>query len=285
MTTEAKQVAAPDVSWPARVARTLDWRFREATSRWRSLPDFIVIGAQRAGTTSLFDALAAHAQILPSFRKEVHYFELHHRRGVDWYRANFPLVRQKAGERITGEATPNYLAHPLVPERVASDAPEAKLVVLLRNPVERTHSSWRLRVFEGLETRGFGEAIHEEAESGDVATELLERTAAGRPQEAMRYAYLQKSRYAEHLTRWLAHFPREQFHIVQSETLFAVPSETLSEMLAFLGVDPGQPPALDWANAATVADIEPADRAWLTEYFAPHNAELEAITGLTFAWD
>lgn len=128
--------------------RTIRWRYRRATSSLRALPDFVVIGAQRSGTTSLFDYFLNHPQVRPALKKELHFYDLHHERGVGWYRASFPRRRQLSNGRITGEATPNYLVHPLAPERLHAVTPNAKLIALLRNPTDRAHSAWRLRTME-----------------------------------------------------------------------------------------------------------------------------------------
>ena len=129
-------------------------RFRRVTARHRMLPTFIIIGAQRAGTTTLFFYLRSHPDIegpkpadsSVSWPKELHFFDEHFAKGVDWYRAFFPLERSRARARaeghdlITGEATPYYLFHPLVPERVATTVPDVRLIVLLRDPIERAYS-------------------------------------------------------------------------------------------------------------------------------------------------
>jgi hypothetical protein len=141
------------------------------TRGMRLLPDFIIIGGQRCGTTSLFNYLTQHPDVFPSCPKEVHYFSIHYHKGVNWYRSHFPLVMQKSYvERghdrrfVAGEATPYYIAHPHAPQRIAETVPEAKLIVLLRNPVDRAYSHYHYEVKNGLETLSFAEAIDREDE-------------------------------------------------------------------------------------------------------------------------
>ncbi|MDQ4004850.1 MAG: sulfotransferase domain-containing protein, partial [Actinomycetota bacterium] len=122
-----------------------------ATSWARPLPDFVVIGAKRAGTTSLYAYLAEHPDVAPLFParqriKGVHYFDTNHHRGLRWYRSHMPSWIRRTGGRLAGEASPYYLAHPLAAERAARTIPDAKLVVLLRNPADRAYSHYRERV-------------------------------------------------------------------------------------------------------------------------------------------
>ena len=138
----------------ARVRSVVE-RFGEATSRHRPLPDFLILGAQKAGTTALYQSLCRHPRVSAAFTKEVHYFDLQPDRSDRWYRGHFPRRPQRTGSSkrfLTGEATPYYLFHPSVPERVAEKVPHAKLIVLLRDPsAERsrtstTSSRWAMRV-------------------------------------------------------------------------------------------------------------------------------------------
>ncbi len=120
------------------------WIYRRLTSGSRRLPDFIILGAQRAGTSSLYYYLSQHPQILPAVRKELHFFDDHYRRGLGWYRSQFPT--RGARGTITGEATPYYLSHPHAPARIQRLLPQARLIVLLRNPVERAISHYFFEV-------------------------------------------------------------------------------------------------------------------------------------------
>ncbi len=124
-------------------------------------PAFVIVGAQRGGTTSLYRYLAAHPGVLPASRKELHYFTNRHDRGPDWYRSQFPPTPPGT---ITGESTPYYLFHPHAPRRLHAFAPDVKLIVLLRNPVDRAYSHYQLQVRRRHETLPFEEAIAREEE-------------------------------------------------------------------------------------------------------------------------
>jgi hypothetical protein len=254
------------------------------SSRWRVLPDFVVLGAQRGGTTSLFDYLSRHPQVLPAYRKEIHFHDLHYSRGIAWYRAHFPLASRMSNGKITGEATPNYLVHPEAPRRLQATTPQARLLVMLRDPIERAHSAWRLRTSEGRETLSFEDAItREQRQPTLVIGEYHEdRRAVG---DAIRFLYLAKSRYAEQLERWLEFFPIEQFAVLTSEDLFSHPATVLSELSGFLGIDLWDPDSFPALNQVPPASIDPGLRQELTDYFRPHNRRLEVLLKRKFDWD
>lgn len=261
-----------------RVLVSTRWRSRRWTSRLRRYPDFIVIGGQRSGTTSLFHSLAEHPGLTPSFRKEVHYFDIHHvNHDKNWYRANFPL--RVLSDKLAYEATPNYLAHPDTPKAMHGLLPDVRLIALLRNPVERTYSSWRFQVYRGREQRSFREAIDSELAGGEA-----DESSPEKHQGDLQYAYLRKSRYAEHLERWLTFYDRSQMLIVKSEDLFEQPGETMERILDFVGLAPSPNVSLRHIHATPPTSLSNGDRLWLEEYFEPHNRHLENLLGEKFDW-
>ena len=152
----------PRVPDPVRkVARTAVWTTGRLTARWRELPDFLVIGAQKAGTTALYAYLRWHPSIAGPFWKEVSFFDRHWARGEAWYRGQFPL---RSSGKLVGEASPSYVFHPLAPERVFSLVPDVKLVVLLREPGDRAYSQYQHAVALGRETLSFEDALAAEDE-------------------------------------------------------------------------------------------------------------------------
>ena len=149
--------------------KTAVFTYRRMSSGVRPLPDFLVIGAARSGTTSLYRYLERHPAIAAASMKEIHYFSIDHWRGVEWYRAHFPtamtrkIVTWRGDARCqTGEATPYYLFHPLAPERIADALPDIRLVILLRNPIDRAFSHYLHEVALGIEELPFERAIDEE---------------------------------------------------------------------------------------------------------------------------
>ncbi|MGH9004591.1 MAG: sulfotransferase family protein [Acidimicrobiia bacterium] len=243
----------------------LEWRHRLArqrlrllvpTGRWRALPDALLIGAQRAGTSSLYRWLGAHPGVAPSFRKEVEYFSRYWPRGEDWYRAHFEL---QAGRRhLRFEATPDYLFHPLAAARAASVVPDARIVVLLRDPVERAWSQYRHMVRLGYETLAFPDALAAEQSrcAGDIAA-----LAADPDHDAkalLLYSYAARGHYADQLARWYAAYPEDRMLVLRSVDLFGDPAGTYATLLAFLGLDLWSPPAFRNVSSAPGRGSAPA---------------------------
>src|SRR5947209_13351977 len=149
----------------------LEKLYRGVTSPLRLLPDFLIIGAQRGGTTSLYHYLRAHPAVHSSAVKDTHFFDKKFHKGVSWYRAHFPTRFEKAYARrfrhqdfVTGEASPSYLFHPHAPSRTARLLPHVKLIVLLRNPIDRAFSQYYHALALGHEKLSFEEALEREQE-------------------------------------------------------------------------------------------------------------------------
>jgi Sulfotransferase domain len=290
--TSASRFAVPP-RWLVDARRTALRGWRRASSRTRALPDFVVIGAQKSGTTSLYRYLIAHPSIVGAARKEVHYFDLNHRRGVDWYRSNFPPRRglerltSRLGRRaLTGEASPYYLFHPHVPERMHELLPDASLIVLLRDPVERAISHHNHEVQDGFETLPFEEAIAAEERrlprSPDVLAADYESPAAF---SHLHHSYLSRGRYAEQLETWFERYPRDRFLITDSRVLFDDPPATVARIFAFLGLPRHELAGYDNLTSRSKSDVAPEVRRRLYDYFAPHNQRLYELLGTDFRWE
>ncbi len=259
--------------------------WRRATSPLRRWPDFLIIGTQRGGTTSLYEYLCRHPAVSPATEKEVHYFDFQVERGPAWYRAHFPL--RFPARRVTGEASPFYLFHPRVPRLVHAQLPQVRLIVLLRDPVERAHSHFRLQKRAGIERLAkFEEAL--EAEPSRLEGEREKTSAAPNyySYNFQHYSYLARGVYQPQLAAWMEHFPREQFLVLPSETFYAQPQATYTRVCDFLGLPSGpardiDPPRLNHQPGEAMKD---ETRRWLRRYFAPHNADLARFLGQDFAW-
>src|SRR6266700_1010126 len=261
-----------------------------------AMPDFMIIETQRGGTTSLYNYLLAHPQIAAATKKEVHFFDRHFQHGIPWYRAQFPsLIQGDMGETIgrqgviTGEASPYYLFHPHAPARAALVVPKTKLIVLLRNPVDRAYSHYYLAVKKGVETLSFEEALaQEETRTRDEGQRL-----AADPHyfsyNHKHYTYLARGMYADQLQRWMNSFPQEQFFILKSEDFYATPDRKLKEIFQFLGlpdVAPVQQQEYKPFSSSTYSQgkMEPEMRKRLLTYFEPYNERLYTLLGRDFGW-
>jgi hypothetical protein len=250
---------------------------RLATRRARILPSFLLIGAQRAGTTSLFYYLRRHPHVARPVTKEIHFFDDGFWRGVDWYRSFFAtsaqqrLARLRGGDLAAAEATPYYLFHPAVPERVAATIPSVRLVALLRDPVVRAYSHYRKMRRMGPE-RLAGEE------------ERLLADPRYRSSHHRRHAYVARGLYADQLERWLEHFAREQLLVLRSEDFFERPADVYAETLDFLWLRAWQPPDFEPRNPTSDPPLDPALRSRLEERFAEPNARLARLLGREMGW-
>lgn len=248
---------------------------RRPTAGLRATPDFLIVGAQRSGTTSLYRYLADHPSVAPPVRKEIQYFSLHYDRGDGWYRTHFPLAGR---QRVTFEATPYYLFHPAAPARAAGTVPDAKVIALLRDPVARAFSHWQHNASRGLENLGFEAALDAEADrlAGETDRLLAEVDYCS---TAHRYwSYAARGEYATQIERWLAHYPREHVLVLRSEDLYESPATTYARALTFLGL-----PAVDldayprYTRSTSQAQMSDAARRRLTAHFRHHNERLAVL--------
>ena len=244
-------------------------------SGWGSLPNYLIIGAQKAGTSSLHTYLIQHPQIKASLRKEVHFFDLNHSKGLAWYQSHFPLTIPGRREAVFGESSPYYMFHPLVPGRVKSILPQVKLIALLRNPIHRAFSHHQHNVRLGLETMAFEDALEREERIMPGETERLLNQPGYVSFEHRHFSYLARGRYAEQIENWLKLFSADQMLILKSERLFGEPDRVYSEVLDFLGLSPWAPSGWPVTNPGTYGSGLTCDiSARLSEYFRPHNARL-----------
>jgi len=274
----------PTIPEPARaVLRNAVWTYGKATSAIRPLPDFLILGAQKAGTTALYAYLRRHPHITGPSWKEVSFFDRHWTRGEAWYRGNFPNVLRARGD-LVGEASPSYLFHPLAPRRVAALVPDAKLIVLVRNPVDRAYSHYHHEVALGREPLSFEDALA--AEDGRTAGE--EARLAAEPgyfsHAWWNHTYKARGCYAEQLERWLDVFPLERLLVLPSEELLGEPGRTHARVLEFLGAEPHLLDSYPRVFEREYEAMRPETRAELGAYFAGPNHSLYELLGRDLGW-
>lgn len=283
----------PSVTPPRTRIRNLTKLYRGATAPARVLPDFMIIGAQKSGTTSLYNYLVEHPNIARASRKEPHFFSgENYLKGRFWYRAYFPTVLQKrfaerkGGERfITGEATPYYIFHPHAPRRVRETVPNVKLVALLRNPVDRAISQYHHEVRRGNETLPLAEAIEREPERLEGEREKMLRDESYASFAYQYHSYLARGIYVDQIKAWRDHFPEERLLILKSEDFLAEPAKIVGQTLEFLGMSGMEFEEYARLNRGGYSKIDPGLRERLVEYFRPHNERLYEYLGRDFGWD
>lgn len=279
----------------------LHLQWGEWTHWMRPLPDFIIIGAQRCGTTSLYNYMIQHPQIDPVIKKivnidqeeyrEINFFDRHFAKGVNWYRAHFPCIkykyciRQKQKQKIiTGEGTPDYIFHPHAPRRIAKILPRIKLIVLLRNPVDRAYSHFRLQDRRGLETLSFAEAITRESKRLNREEEKLISNEYYQSIPYFRFSYLKRGIYIEQLKRWYEFFPKEQILILSSEDFYNNPAETLKQIFSFLNLPDYNILISRKYQSVPYPAMDSELRGKICTYFRPHNERLYQYIGRNFSW-
>lgn len=267
-----------------------------ATSGLRTLPDFAIVGAKRGGTTSLYNYLLEHPSVAPLFPgrqriKGVRYFDSEFIRGRRWYRSHFPielggryLARPQVPHPIAGEASPYYLFHPLAAQRLAQEIPDIRIIILLRDPVERAYSHYKERVRHDAEPLSFEDALEAEADRLRGETERLSKDPSYRSKEHEDHSYVAQGRYLDMLPRWFELFPRAQFHIVASEDFYADPGRVVGEIWSFLGLPPGSLSSRKRHNYVPAADLPPQTRRRLQAAFAEHNRALEQLLERALPW-
>ena len=257
------------------------------TAGLRVLPDYLIIGAQRAGTTSLQRIITQHPAVMPArLSKGVHYFDVNYTRGLSWYRSHFPTSKRlgKGGfTHLTGEASPYYVFHPQGPERIARDLPNIRLVVLLRDPVERAISHHRHETRRGFEDLDLMEALSQEGARLEGEEAKLIQDDAYISHAHQHFSYVARGLYRDQLDRLYRHIPRDNVLVIQSERFFSEPASVYGDVLGFLGLDPWEPPDYPRMNATQGTD-EPEAHRLLSDRFAEPNRRLFELLGEEYAW-
>ena len=243
------------------------------------LPAFIGLGTQKGGTTSLQRLLADHPSVFLPPVKEVQFFSLHHGRGVAWYAHHFAAA---GAHQCCGDITPYYLFHPAAPQRLQALLPSARLVLLLRDPVERALSGLFHSIRLGLESLPPEQALAAEAGRLAGAEEQLLAGLADHYSHQV-HSYLSRSRYEQQLARYEALFPAEQLLILRSEDFFSDPGPLWRQLLAFLELEAvSLPPQLPVENAGQgeACGVDPALRRWLRQQLEPTYAAMALRYGM-----
>lgn len=273
-------------------AKVVSTAFGTLTSGARMTPSVLIVGAQRCGTTSMFKALRQHPAVLPpALHKGVHYFDMHYDRGPVWYRAHFPLranaarVARAIGESpITVESSPYYMFHPLAARRFTADLPGVRLLVLVRDPVERAYSAHSHESARGFETEPFERAIELEPERLAGQVEALQQDPRGDAYDLQHHGYLTRGRYVEQLRRLESLVGRDRIHVIDSQAFFDAPVEAFARVTDFLGLSSYAGAKFDKHNARRRSPMSEELRTRLTAHFEPYDEELATWLGHMPSW-
>ena len=249
-------------------------RYRMLTFENRALPNFMIIGTQKGGTTSLYRYLAKHPKLCPNYVvKELSFFDELYERGENWYRSNFPIAKPN---QLYFEGCTHYLFNPLAPERIKNHIPDVKVIALLR----------KHQVRAGREELSFEDAIQAEP---DRLNGELERMINERGYFSYNYnhfSYVERSKYDFQIQNWLKHFSIYNMLILSSEEFFSNPAKSIEQCFSFLEVDSIKINHKKKHNTGNYTDpITPETREKLLSTFEPHNKNLYSLINKDFNWN
>jgi len=256
------------------------------------LPDYVICGVQKGGTTSLRTYLQQHPQIVMTGLGEVHFFDAHYADGERWYRRHFPSMFTCAYHKyvrkaplVIGESSPFYLAHPFAAKRAKQHIPDAKLIVLLRNPIDRAFSHYQHNRKAGRENGvSFEQALDRESERISVGRAQLFADGNLSDKNYRYYAYAERGIYVDQLMNWMQYFPRKQFLILKSEEFFADTARVMRKVQTFLRIPLWEQAAYPIHNKSIEGQMRPETRTRLAAFFRPHNQRLYDFLGVNYGW-
>ena len=270
--------------------------YRKLTSELRSLPDFIIIGAGRAGTTALYSYLIQHPLIAAALTDnnesvaDLHFFEYIISNNIQWYRSHFPILFSKSNKHknsfITGEYTSTYMYHPDVPKRIFNLLPKIKLIVILRNPIDKAYSTYQQQFRFGEYTTSFEDTINAEFRRIDLNKDFPELNSNNYDFENfVAQNIIRHGVYADYLETWLKIFDRKQILILNSDDLKKSTKETLRRVFNFLNVSNYDIKDTSQVNVGKYPTINKITRKKLIEFFKPHNQRLNKLLDTEFNWN
>ena len=271
---------------------------RRITSNLRTYPDFIIIGSGRAGTTSLYSYLIQHPNIITSFSHreqkaaDLHFFEYMISSSTNWYRSHFPtkiskklLQLRTKSSVISGEFTSTYMYHPFVPKRIFDLIPNIKLIVILRNPVDKVYSAFSQQFQFKEFTSSFEDYIESELKRIKIIENEPDLKTFNEDFESIAVPnILRHGIYHTYLKKWLELFSKKQIYVVDSKDLHDNTQETLDNIFKFLEIHPVNIPDTSKINVGKYSKMDTLTRRRLLDFFSPFNDKLNYLLGTKFHW-
>ncbi len=250
----------------------------------RIKPSFLIIGAQKAGTSSLFRYLSQHPHIRLPASKELHFFDMQYQRSINWYEGLFPK-RKFLSRQITGEASPYYLFHPLAPKRVNEHYPDIRLIVLLRNPVDRAYSHFNMERNRGNEPEvSFMRAVELEASRIFDEEQQIRQGIIQSGCKFQNWSYMRRGLYGQQVADWQKFFRSKQFIFIKSEDFYTDTVHELERIHEFLRIPHVPPVDISPVNTNRYPDLLSSERKKLEEYFREDGLLLQQLIGTHFSW-
>ena len=258
------------------------------TSPLRVLPDFFVIGPGRTGTTSLYHYLDQHPSLSKSAYDELGFFDVNFHLGLNWYRSLFPSIFTKFRIKLkthffmTYDVTPSYVRRPWIARRIKKLFPDSKLIIVLRNPVDKTYSHYYLSKKFG-ETRTFEEVIKEEM--NDILDWDVDSKDDNYFATTVEKSTLARGFYVEQLPIWFEQFSKNQILIISSEDLASNTKKTMNDIFRFLNLPEYTIPNIDKVNVSKKSKMNLETRKILINFFKSYNEQLYRFLNQSFDWD
>ena len=265
--------------------------FYGITASLRILPDFLVIGVGRGGTTSCFHYLSQHPSIIGSAYDEIGFFDENFHLGLNWYRSMFPTkflkkkIAKRFGKCLTYDVTPSYIRKPWVARRIKELFPKIKLIALLRNPVDKVYSTYQSSIKSGVQKPSFEEMVEE-----DIKTfQKFENTNSIIDDEYFRN-YIEKSHlgrglYAQQLKIWFELFDPKQLLILTSEELSTETNKAMNKIFQFLDLPDYEIPDTVKRSTANYTNMKMDTRKKLISFFSKYNQDLFKLLDQEFDWN
>lgn len=269
-------------------------REKAARATWeqRVLPDLVLAGAQRSGTTALTEALYRLPTVeRPRLGKGSHYFSYNYYRGWEWFQSQFPTttwanrVQEKNGAPLfTFDACPYYLFHPFAIQRMSQTLPDVKILIMLRDPVRRAESHYHHSVSHGHEEEEFAKALERESERLEGEVEKMSRDWSYWSHSHEHHSYASKGMYADQLERVFAVYPAEQVMVIQSEAFYRTPNEVLAGVTSWLDLPEVELTERDDRNSHEYQRMNEEMRSHLVQLYREPNERLYELLGETYDW-
>ena len=246
------------------------------TATSRVLPKFLIIGGVRCGTTSLYYDICKHPSVEKAAYDEIGFFDDNYHLGIDWYRSMFPTekkmnkIQKETGFCVTGEDTPFYIWNKSAIEKIKNLIPEIKLIVILRNPVDRAYSNYHLSVREGNENRSFKDAIRNDIKFINYKKHNHEELT----NFDFKKSYIAKGLYYDQLINWFNTFDKKQISIVFTEDLRDNPEDTMQTIFKFLQLPFFSIKKYEKQKMSDYNDMEKEIRMELSRYYESYNEQL-----------
>ena len=259
------------------------------TASMRVLPDFIIIGSMKCGTTSLYYDICEHPCTLAAAYDEIGFFDSNFHLGINWYRSMFPRkkqiedVRRKEGTAITGEDTPFYFWNPIAAKRIKKLLPNIKLITILRNPIDRAYSEYQDWAGRESNPPSFATVVENELNIQRKYPSLI--TEENFKVFNQKNSHLLKGVYVDQLKIWRELFPKEQIFTLSTENLNSEPIAALELVFQYLNLSDYKIKNPQHRKQKKYVPMNPQTRKLLIEFFKPHNERLFKFIGKKFEWN